>query len=908
MAAIPPISTWIPEDDLLLKNAVEAGASLEALAKGAVQFSRRFTLQELRDRWHSLLYDPDISAEASARMVELERSASNLSSKLNRLDNSKENKYVPEKRKVSSIHRQYYAMRKRIRSDFLASTDIGLLSESNPHDCGGNVGDFQEHVKLGNDPLIGNCMLGDCISNHFGDQKTDFDIPRDGFPQTMRDIAAVNAVGNNGDAFHTGNPYSLEDNRITRNDSLFRFPKGVSSLSIKVSVASDGRESIRHNDAYNDITHTTENVLVDVEKCSGVEETGPSQGLSDGKLLEADVSGTKLLCTFNSINDSLQNVCSEFGERPQFNSPDSDYNASLHTMGYSSPLPREPLWKTMVDISTPAMPVDMNLGDKSQCVQHMSTLPDNDDSEKKSYDVVHSGPLLGDRHNGDICTNPAAISDGENVDISDSLLNFSIEDGIPFVDADGKDMMDKSCYDNYNSLPLNSPNDIYENNVPVVKPEALTVSSTCLATPGGACPAKSEVISSPLHSFHGYQQSACRSEVNVPSTSVLCSKSLELNDMATYCTLNTEDPDIPYNDDIFLLIHPSASFTSSATAPITANAFDFTSSFGRDRERPNLTKKGDDPATSFTSLKIIAPNMLPETGPGHALTGCEVKSELSDPNYLVMVPRKANKALNSIQCKSAQATPRSAKDGTLDKEVLKVELGMVDAPATLRELPLNAEAASMKMTLPESVAKISISEHEEYESDNDVPYFSDIEAMILEMDLGPYDQDSYVSRQVPMYQHEDSRRKIIRLEQCAHASLHRAMASRGALAIFYGRQLKHYIRKTEVLLGRSTDDIKVDIDLGKEGRANKISRRQGIIKMGGDGSFFYKNLGKSSISVNGKEIETGQSVCLSTSCLIEIRGMSFVFETNHKYVRRYLDNIAIKSHGKHTNFEWSAEG
>lgn len=30
----------------------------------------------------------------------------------------------------------------------------------------------------------------------------------------------------------------------------------------------------------------------------------------------------------------------------------------------------------------------------------------------------------------------------------------------------------------------------------------------------------------------------------------------------------------------------------------------------------------------------------------------------------------------------------------------------------------------------------------------------------------------------------------------------------------------------QVLLGRSTDDVDVDIDLRKEGRANKISRRQ----------------------------------------------------------------------------------
>ncbi|TYG38246.1 hypothetical protein ES288_D13G205900v1 [Gossypium darwinii] len=33
-ALAPALSTWIPEDDLLLKNAIEAGASLESLAKG----------------------------------------------------------------------------------------------------------------------------------------------------------------------------------------------------------------------------------------------------------------------------------------------------------------------------------------------------------------------------------------------------------------------------------------------------------------------------------------------------------------------------------------------------------------------------------------------------------------------------------------------------------------------------------------------------------------------------------------------------------------------------------------------------------------------------------------------------------------------------------------------------------
>ncbi|KAK1353461.1 hypothetical protein POM88_052596 [Heracleum sosnowskyi] len=38
-----PSTPWIPEDDLLLKNSIEAGASLEALAKGAVKFSGALT-------------------------------------------------------------------------------------------------------------------------------------------------------------------------------------------------------------------------------------------------------------------------------------------------------------------------------------------------------------------------------------------------------------------------------------------------------------------------------------------------------------------------------------------------------------------------------------------------------------------------------------------------------------------------------------------------------------------------------------------------------------------------------------------------------------------------------------------------------------------------------------------------
>jgi hypothetical protein len=48
---------------------VQAGYALEALAKGAMDLSRRFTLQELQERWRALLYDPAVAVEASRKLL-----------------------------------------------------------------------------------------------------------------------------------------------------------------------------------------------------------------------------------------------------------------------------------------------------------------------------------------------------------------------------------------------------------------------------------------------------------------------------------------------------------------------------------------------------------------------------------------------------------------------------------------------------------------------------------------------------------------------------------------------------------------------------------------------------------------------------------------------------------------------
>jgi len=898
MAAIALTSPWIPEDDLLLKNAVEAGASLEALAKGAVQFSRRFTFQELQDRWHSLLYDPDVSAQASVRMGELQGSASNLSSEFNRSDKAAQSKMVHEKRKIGSIRKQYYAMRKRIRSEFFSSVDLGFLDEPNLH-CNGNGGDFHEHATLDNGPPVGNFT-----PNHFGLQESDFDILHQAFPETMTGVATTNVLPNVGDEFHSGGPEPLADNHISRvagNDCLHGFPEDVSTFSAQGSL-----ESFQHSLAYKPTSLSLEHNSVELGKCSNVEGMGSSQPLLGTRQFETDDSQAKPMATFDSTNNNLHNACSDLGGAQHLSSPNPDGSSSFHTVGFSPRLPSMHLWNTMEDMASPAMPVNVSLKDKNRGAEDVSAVPGNNDNERKGtpgLGDLQAAPTLVERQDCDSFISSAALSDGEFGDLSESLLDFSNEDDIIFMDVDGNDSLDKSCYDR--SMLVSSPVDGNGGDAPKVEPKEMTVSNTGLAAASIAYPpADSEVITAQLHFVRGDQQSVSRSRVNIPPTSVLNSKPLELNLGNTICTLNTEDPEIPCNDDIFLLIHPAASFAFPATRQSARVAIDPSpSADGKDSGRGLNFLKKEDPSQFSVPSQMVGPHVLPASGAKHTLIGCTVKSELPDTARMAVAARHVNKAIGDSQCKSSLTTPNAAVDGKLESIVAKVELPVVETPGTFGEIPLQAEAGSIEMALPESVVNPSTSDHEEPESDNDVPYFSDIEAMILEMDLCSYEEDSYFTNRVSRYQHEDSKRKIRRLEQCAQSSLQRAIASQGALAILYGRRLKYFIRETEVILGRSTEEIDVDIDLGKEGRANKISRRQALIKMETDGSFFLKNLGKSSISVNGNAVATGQSTGLTSSCLIEIKGMSFIFEMNHKCVKRCLDNVAKKS--QETNFEWS---
>ncbi|XP_061999719.1 uncharacterized protein LOC133717094 [Rosa rugosa] len=749
MAATASAPPWIPEDDLLLKNAIEAGASLEALARGAVRFSHKFTVGDLRERWHALLYDADVSSEASARMLEFEACNSNVvPSKANRFSQSR-----GSKRRGESIRKQYHALRKRLCAD----TNLCALSDFDINFLGGQA--------IGNQgSLDGNCMVG----GHVGEPVFN---------------------GDGGSVFHGRQCVSLEDHGV-----------------------------------------------------GGVGREGCGNEFSEQVLLVG--LGENAYCRDNNAGEDLS-------------------TRGVNSMDFGNSLDAEDIGAHLWDVAAPEMPAEETL------VVVNDVDVDGENMDSSQYEVGHTEAMLVDGEGCDELNRRVAISGGDYGDMADSLFN-----------------------DEVNSILLSSPKDVHEDDVPEFCQPPQLVSVSCEAVSDVVHTAEMVLSVEPSQTGHDDRLDISCSDANKPSSST--SVPLNPTEMAVapmvpvapemavaeevqeeemICTLNTEDPDIPSNDDIMFptaIVHTSLQPSSKEVSNLA------TDQRKSDQQIKTLEKK-EDPAQPF-------------------------RKESPNP------ARDKNDPAAASQCRLADATLNCITKGLLNEEEINV-------PGIVAELAsLTAELGSTSMAFPEPQTNPSALDCEESEEesnddvvdddeDADIPYFSDIETMILEMDLCPADEESDISRQVSKYQHEDAKRKIIRLEQCAQSSMQRALASKGTLAVLYDHHVKHYIKKTEVIIGRTTEDNQVDIDLGD----NKVSRRQALIKMDADGSFSLKNLGKSSIFLNGREIATGELLSFASSNLIEIREMAFVFEINHKSVRQYLAKIATKSE-IHTNCERAPEG
>lgn len=262
---------------------MQAGASLESLAKGAVKFSRRFTVHELQERWYALLYDPVVSSEASIRMAESERSTSAHPSKVNKTGASKENK-ATGKRKAETVSSCYYALRKRISNEHFGNMDLSFLVAPGNSAYVGDV----------DGPLSANGDHGHPIPNPFADEVPEMDNVANAFPDDLMDTRA--------------------------------FPTELQNLAVE-------NFQIDQNGMDQDFSHILGEDTGNIPE-GGV--VGDPKDLPDDLFFKAG----------DQVSGDQSNMCLDFEEDKIFDSPVSGCVAPFSNMEFS-PLPEMPIWKTV---------------------------------------------------------------------------------------------------------------------------------------------------------------------------------------------------------------------------------------------------------------------------------------------------------------------------------------------------------------------------------------------------------------------------------------------------------------------------------------------------------------------------------------------------------------------------------
>lgn len=483
------------------------------------------------------------------------------------------------------------------------------------------------------------------------------------------------------------------------------------------------------------------------------------------------------------------------------------------------------------------------------------------------------------------------------MELVDTLFDFSNEEM-------HEDAIDKSYLDGLSSLLLNSPYDANDEmpQTPETKEPVAPVTYP-------------DIVSADLEEKIGIGDShlgmhECTSENQYPiSASIRSPQFPEYCDGVICCTLNTEDPEVPCNDHI---VFPSKPRPALGHRRIRNEANTLVRS-SKDDNVHQASEKGtmrtdpkqfgeSNPTSQMQGPKIQLNHKVDEFGVKFETSGVELLNRAKSPRtnserpcHSSLAIKKESSELSLVGESGNCVVDKSchvSDSGHLQSVAGGINLESQEMP-TFRDQGCSG-ADLMATELGGELALSDGSEEQYSESDTDIPSFSDVEAMILDMDLEPDDGDSLCNGEVSKYQNEDAR-AIIRLEQHADSCMQRHIARHGALAMLSRGHSKYYIKKPEVLLGRGTDGFAVDIDLGREGCANLISRCQAVIKMDKDGTFYMKNLGRRSIYVNGQKVQREACVILPSLCSIKITGMWFNFyhlRQSRRVKQQHLSNGA----------------
>ncbi|RCV09914.1 hypothetical protein SETIT_2G068400v2 [Setaria italica] len=823
MGAGPDAAGWTAEDDVLLKNAVEAGASLESLAKGAVCFSHKFTLQELQDRWYSLLYDSETSAQASARMAKYEMDLSvSDPAKAMKLFHSKAKCFSLCKRKIDSVKNKYYAMRKRVCHKPCLPADFGHViapCSCNPTDGGG-------------------CACGGHHLVH-----------------TVDPSAAVGS-----DYGFTGGSYSERKHVHYNGKGQYSFHTEQSDGSMVLDESLHGHSDADQLYGYDDTQKNSQT------SGSNIISSDNRSDLSDQ--FDNGAKGSKALPGIDQDQDGKKHGQFSGNSTGGLPKPGSIKEISPK---WRSQEPSVLTWSMVLGVNSPDLLTDMGvLEPKTLMLCDVKKMKTNVSDALASQSQANLDSLIPDSGSGS-----AVASEGGFM--HSHLKGFSQKEDLEVLS--GGLFSDSAVDTNQKDSGLHTFDATkYANHIdPVQRKQSVADVSEADTIPAS---------SGMLYPEHNAK-----------------------------CVLNTEDSEIPFSDHIFIPCQSSLEPTSS---------MDQDSQHGTCLVLAKLINMENAQPSSPSPLVNLESGILEKNTMVSLNEGCIMGNE----------PRGLHGDFggnNANMCVSALHSVDGDEEAaygfvkheycdnlhnvTLNKSIQGP--GQMNGEFLSDKPKIGCETAIKSCQLSDAfpdtefdnpIGTIStLSQAEGSDSESSVPNYFDLEALILDQDLIPWDQESdFIQPEVSRFQYPESRKDLIRLEKGACSHINRSIMSKGAFAILYGQHLKCYIRDPEVTLGRQTGEVHVDIDLGKEGKANKISRRQAVIKMDDGGSFCIKNIGKCSIFVNSKEVPFNKRISLISDSLLEIRNMKFIFHVNHDAVKQHIARTRRgRSRGEITAFDWN---
>ncbi|KAK3124670.1 hypothetical protein QOZ80_7BG0590420 [Eleusine coracana subsp. coracana] len=742
MGSISAAPEWTAEDDVALRRAVEAGGSLESLAKGAVCFSHKFTLQDLQDRWYSLLYDPEMSAQASARMA----------------------KYETE------------------------------LLTSNP--------------AKGIDPSGGAASGYGCVGGSCTDRQP---VQSNGNGQCSLDMENTNSDGSivlDGDSNHGSLKAYSDVDQLYGSDYMQKNPQ-TSERSI---VSTDTWSNVI---SQNDTGATGTKSLLSIDQ-DGVNHDQFSWN-STGGLLEPG--------SFDTIRER-----------------------------WCSQAPGIPTWSKLLGVSSP------ELTDVHRIEQETLMLYDGKVEMNKNDALAFHANLDGGM--SDSCLGNAMVSEG-------GLIHSNL-----YGDTEKEDLELPSSEHVLDSARDTNQEDVGDSRTKVfLKGSSRGPHLPCSNTAN--CGSHID----PIRKKHNV--------TDVSGAHTIPSSEEVVYSCDVKCTLNTQDSEIPLNDHIPIPGQSSLQPTST------------------------LDQDSQHDMCLVPTKPINMENVVPSPPPPPPPT-TKLEPAIEEQKEIMMSLNEGEETtcgLFQLECCD------NLQNLTLDKSIqvpdqknckLLADKSRVGSETAIQSHKMSHALQDTEFHNP--IASMSTSvQAEGSDTENSVPDYFDLEALILDQDLIPWDQESeFIQPEVSRFHSPESRKDLIRLEKGACSYMNRSIMSKGAFAIIYGQHLRYYIRDAEVTLGRETEEVHVDIDLGKEGKANKISRRQAVIKMDDSGSFYMSNIGKGSVVVNGKEVPCNKRILLTSDSLIEIRNMKFIFHVNHNAVRQHIVRATRgSSQGNNTTFDWN---